>query len=745
MRRPALLIFSAWLCLAVVSPAGAVALKSWSASTGDQFTGGTLRGTAVDEEGRVRLAPPLETLWGPAQGIVWDLLPTGADGVFVALSGPGRVLRVVRGRPDVTLYESPGESLVTALASDGTGSVLAGLSPEGRVLRIGEAGGATPVAETGAMFIWAMERDDKGTLWIGTGAPGRLLRVEEGKEPQTIFDAGDDPVRSLVLLPGGGLVIGTGGQGRVIRIDAEGRPFVLLDAEEAEIVALAVVRDGSLFALAAADQKQPVASPAAGPGSPQIDGGVMRVVVRAAPPNGEESPPADPESTEQAQPPNQAFRSPPGGALYRLDPDGSTRRIWETTTEMPFCLVARAKEELLVGTGDEGRIWKLDGEGRASLLLRIPSNQASAFGAGPGGELLIGGTTDARVELLGAGPRAEGSYLGPAVDAGSTADWGRVSWSAELPAGAKLRMRARSGNTAVPDETWSDWRDLPQAAAPSGVPAARWFQVRADLSAGRGTSPRLSRIDLRYLPRNRPPAVTVLAVEPPGVVWARAPVQSSRRTGPQVADDPVSRGIAAAVRRGGLVNGAIRKSYEAGARTFTWSVEDPDDDRLVFSLELRSEEGSTWFPLANGLVDEYHSWDSRSVPDGRYRIRLTADDSPDNADGSERRALRVSDAFLIDNTRPELGEPDWSRTVEGWRVRFVARDPGGAIVAAEFNLDGGDWQPLRPLDGVADSDEERFEIDLGGRQRDATFRGLGVRAVDAAGNLAGAVWVAPSN
>ena len=87
MHRPVLWIFSLWLSVAVISPAGAVAVKSWSASTGDQFAGGTLHGTAVDEEGRVRLAPPLETMWGPAEGIVWAVRAILLGSVVIHIVG----------------------------------------------------------------------------------------------------------------------------------------------------------------------------------------------------------------------------------------------------------------------------------------------------------------------------------------------------------------------------------------------------------------------------------------------------------------------------------------------------------------------------------------------------------------------------------------------------------------------------------------------------------------------------------
>jgi FtsP/CotA-like multicopper oxidase with cupredoxin domain len=78
----------------------------------------------------------------------------------------------------------------------------------------------------------------------------------------------------------------------------------------------------------------------------------------------------------------------------------------------------------------------------------------------------------------------------------------------------------------------------------------------------------------------------------------------------------------------------------------------------------------------------------------------------------------------------------------GRGVSFVARDPGGQVAAVEVAVDGRGWQPVLPLDGVADSVEERYEVAIEPPQDDEiTVRSLRVRVVDAAGNLGGDLWV----
>jgi sugar lactone lactonase YvrE len=649
-------------------------------------------------------------------------------------------------------FEAAEESLVTSMVADGQGGVLFGVSPEGTVMHARREKGEVQletVVETGALFIWSLVRASDGTMWIGTGAPGAVMRVAAGEDPVTVFDSGDDPVRTLATLPGGGVVVGTGGRGRVIRVSEDERAFVLLDAEETEIVSVVAADDGTIYAVGTKSAKQPSARPKTAGAAAAATAGAAHVVVTA---NGDDGQDTN-GSRESKAPPassqaSQAFKSQPGGALYRIDPDGTPRKLWETSSEMPFGVLTDTQGALLIGTGDGGRIHTLDREGRSSKLLRIPSNQVSALAGDGSGRIWLGGTTDARVEILGPGPRDEGSYLSPAVDAGSLADWGRLLWDAEVPRGSGLRVQARSGNTAEPDDTWSPWTDLETgdntSVAETRLPAARWFQARFDFAGGSGDSPRLRRIEIAFQPRNRPPEVAKMTVEAPGVVWMRGPKQSSFRVGPAVADDPVARGVADSLMRGGRTvraRGTIRRTYEAGARTFSWEALDPDGDRLRYALAIKEESVGEWFPLARELDEQFHSWDARAMPDGIYRVRLTVDDSLDNPNGTHRRSERVSDAFRVDNTRPSVGEFEVDRTSNGHEVRFVARDPGGSIAALEVAIDGRGWMPLSPLDGVADSELEDYTLIVEPDPSSRTDgRSMIVRVTDSSGNLGGAMW-----
>ncbi len=739
LRATAIALAAAWLVPAA-GPARAVAVSSWSASTGPEFSRGTLDGTALDEEGRIQLALALEGWWGPAAGVVWAVRSDGTGRAFLALSSPGRVLRVGPDGATELWYQAEAERLVAALAPDGRGGVYFGVSPGGQILHAARAGAAELVAETGAAFVWSLSFANRA-LWVGTGSPGHLLRWTRDGGLETVFEAEDDPVRCVLALASGGAVAGTGSQGRVVRFDPQDRPFVILDADEPEIVDLALGADGSILALASTASK-----PARGaPGEERVDESV-RVTVTAPPP-GEEDEQGEPaaavaESAPRRPQPARRPSAPLGAVLYRIATDGGAQTIWRSADQTPFALTRAGDGKLLVATGDLGRVVRLDERGRTSMLLEIPSDQASALAAADDGSVLIGGTSDARLERLGPELLAEGSYLTPPVDAQTVAEWGRVSWEADLPAGAGLRVFARSGNTDEPDATWSDWSAIEPAEAggdPGRPPAARWLQLRVELRAtGDGRSPLLRRLEVFYLPRNRPPRIAEFEVQPAGVVWTQAQSQPQRPQGPVVVDDPVSRRIIRTLGARGAV--AVRKAFELGARTAVWKAEDPDGDELRYALEIRREGAEAWIPLALDVEEDHVGWDARSFSDGWYRLRLTADDSPGNPAGKGFQDRQLSPAFHIDNTRPVVAAPRIRSRSGAFDVEFVATDAGGNVAAVEVAVDGGDWQPLDPLDGVADSDEEFYRLRVEPAAARTANRSLRVRVTDASGNLGGDAW-----
>ena len=90
-------------------------------------------------------------------------------------------------------------------------------------------------------------------------------------------------------------------------------------------------------------------------------------------------------------------------------------------------------------------------------------------------------------------------------------------------------------------------------------------------------------------------------------------------------------------------------------------------------------------------------------------------------------------AFEIDNTAPQLAvgtvRVDRGRTI----IPFDVKDDHSPILRVEFSQDGQRWRGVFPVDGIADSRSEHYELVVDGELGD---RGLTLRASDSMNNLA---------
>ena len=88
---------------------------------------------------------------------------------------------------------------------------------------------------------------------------------------------------------------------------------------------------------------------------------------------------------------------------------------------------------------------------------------------------------------------------------------GAASRGAALLEPAKVQLATRSGNSARPDKTWSDWSEPLTDAQDSLIrsPNARYIQWRASLE---GPGAAIENVSLAYLPQNNPPVIRSISV-----------------------------------------------------------------------------------------------------------------------------------------------------------------------------------------------------------------------------------------
>jgi hypothetical protein len=736
-----------WTCALLLAAAAWTGLSGaaptfWTVSTQTDFLKGDVEDLSIDSDGRVFLGPSASVLAETAAPFLWTVMASGDGTIWAGSGNEGKVLRIGRDGKMSTFFDAS-ELEVHAVAPGPNGSLYVATSPDGKIYQVASDGTAKPFFDPDDKYIWALVSDRTGTLFAATGDKGVIYKITPDGHGERFYKANATNVVSLALAKNGDLLAGSEAPGRVFRIDASGKAFVLLDSPFREIHAIRVADDGTIYAAGmSAGPISPDDRPAERPGTepgrppvPTVSTEITGVSVIEGP---------IPSASAPAAAAARARRTG-RGAIYRIRPDGFWDTVWETGDDSPYDLLIEPGGSLLVGTGPEGKIFRVSGDpARATLLARAAARQVTALLREPSGRIIGATSNPGKVFALGAEAAKRGSYESDVRDAGTMASWGVIRWRA-VGRQTGIQLTTRSGNTATPDETWSAWSkpyvnaDGEQISSPN----ARYLQWRAAFTADGPPSPILTSVTTAYLPRNLRPDVVSITIHPPGTVFQR-PFSTGEM---EIAgfEDNTSDGRQPSPTQGAAPTGASptppapalgRRIYQKGLQTIVWKAEDGNDDRLQYDVLYRREGETAWKTLKRGLWDPIFVWDTTSVPDGTYLVKIVASDAPSNSPGTALVGDMESVTFDIDNTPPRIEVTPVAKTGPKATISFVVRDEQSAVQRVEYSLDASRWRIVYPKDGIPDSRREEFEVTLEDAE---TARSVIIRATDAMNNVATAV------
>lgn len=706
----------------------------WQAATQADFLRGEIERLSVDEHGRLMLGPDVRAVHDAGVPFIWTIAQGPDASVFVGTGNDGKVIRIDRDGTGAVFFDSV-EMEVHALAPSPVGGLYVGTSPDGRIYHVDAKGTATTFFDPQDKYIWALAVDAKGTVYAGTGDKGAVYRITADGKGSLLFSTKTAHATALALDASGQLLVGTGTPGRVFRIDPQGKGFLLLDTAHQEVKVLRHDAKGALY-VAAQSGRPSQGGPDTAPVTltpetptapvPTVSSEITSIAIIDGPVT------PQPAGTN----PGSNDRRGPIGAVYRILPNGLWDQLWESRDDAPYDVLPDADGGLLLATGGAGRVVRLAGDPvRPTLLTRVGAQQVTAFHRA-GGRLLAATANPGKLLSIASGRAESGSYESEVKDARMVATWGTVSWRATAPSGTRIEVRTRSGNTRTPDDAWSDW-SAPYAnpnGSPIVSPNARYLQWRVVLS-GTGASPVLTSVTAAYLQRNVRPEVSSVTVHPPGVVFQK-PFSTGEAEIAGFDADTIERRMAAAGP--GASGGAPslgRRTYQKGLQTFVWKAEDENGDELAYDVLYRREGDTTWKLLKAGLTDSILVWDTASVPNGAYVMKVVASDHPSNPVDTALRGERESASFDIDNAPPAVVIDALRREAGAIVVPIEARDADSALTRMEYSLDAQRWRAVFPQDGILDARQEQFVLRL---EAAAAGRTLVVRATDAMNNVGSA-------
>jgi hypothetical protein len=709
----------------------------WQVSTEADFLRGEVENLSIDSYGQLTLGPTSTPVYDSSAPFLWTVVALPDGSVYAGSGNEGQVFRVDAAGKGGVFFDSE-ELEVHAIAPAPGGGLYVGTSPQGKIYKVDTSGKGSVFFDPDDRYIWSLVVDRSGNVFAGTGDKGVIYKITPDGKGTVFYQTKATHAMTLALDRDGRLLAGTESPGRVFRIDQNGKPFVILESSFNEIRTIRVAADGTTYAIAVSSRVAGTPGTSSPPPAPADSGPTPVVTVSA-----EVTAIGIAEPSGSGPPPQQTPRStgPVTGAIYRISTDGASDLLWELREDTPYDLAFESNGNLLVATGNKGKIYRLSGEPtQPTLVVRANVQQVTAVLPEKDGRMLFATANPGKLLRLSATRADRGTYISDVRDAQTVAAWGTIRWRSQTPAGTRIEISTRSGNTRTPDETWSDWASAytNQTGSTISSPRARYLQWRAVLSGARGESPLLTSVSAAYLPRNLRPRVTSITIHPSGTVFQRP-----FPTDPEIAGfdgDLPDRRNAAATPPGGPPS-LGRRVYQKGLLTFVWRAEDDNKDDLSFDVLYRREGETSWKILKRNIVDPIVVWDTTSVPNGTYLLRIVASDAPSNSPSTALTGALESSSFDIDNAPPEITISSVRRDGARLILEFEARDEYSSVLRADYSLDGDRWQTIYPKDGIADSRVEQFELVLEG---EAAARGVIVRVADALNNVASARGEAPT-
>ncbi len=692
----------------------------WKQTSRTEFLTGIFKNTAATTADLLTTSPELKLLCDTGQVYVWCAVPDGKGNVYLGTGNKGIILKAAADGSTTVVYDSP-ELEIQSLALDSSGTLFAGTAPNGIIYRIAADGKAEKFFDADEKYITALAADGKGGVYAATGDKGKVYRIDSGGKASVVLDSQEYHALALLTDKDGNLFVGTGVNGIIYKVDANGKTTVLYDADEESVTSLAFGAKGVLYA-----------------------------------------------------------GTSPKGMIYKLAADATPKAIFDKADKGVLGMTTDDAGNVYAMTA--ANIFKIDADDKVSTLENYKDLQFISMSVGGG--TLYAGTGNVGSVYTADLASAEGTYESSVHDCGLTSKWGIIEWTADVPTGAAVVLKTRTGSVADPDASWSSWSEpYRESGTKISSPPGRYVQYSATLtSGGAGADPKLKDVSVMYLPANQAPKITVTAPKG-GEKWAGK--QTIKWTGSDPDKDTLKYKIyysgdngatwdqvADKIEKPKAAKDKKKLDATAPADTTEEAAAPPDaaldaeagnPDQMLAEMAAELDKhpeipqavrdkilaeapgdlaasvpaepsAPADKPSPNGTTQTSLSWDTTKVKDGAYLLKIVGSDSVSNATDA-LTGESISELIIVCNHKPRIAAFKKTLTVQAdksVRVEGFAQQDLVSIAGVQYRVDTDEWAAAAADDGIFDSKFESFTV-----KTDVLTPGehtLEVKAIDQAGN-----------
>ncbi|MCK4836299.1 MAG: hypothetical protein KAT17_06665 [Candidatus Aminicenantes bacterium] len=639
-----LLFFSFAICL------NAVQVKKIEVVDYKDFQKGELKGTSIDSQGRLFLGPEINDIKGPEREYYLSLDVSGNGDIYIGTGHKSILFRLNSKTNSIEeIFQSDQLDFYALLVKD-ENDIYVGSSPNGKVYHIGKNKKAKVVFDPAEKFIWDIKADKDGNIICAMGNSGAIYKIEKTGEVGKIYDAEDSHLISLFITRENSILTGSGDRGILYRIENR-KVKVIHDSPLEEIRAICEDKEGNIFFAATR--------------------GIVNKKLM------------DSENNElffSKQKDRDKKELKEKSILYCLHTNGIVEQIWSSMEDYVYTICYdQYNDSIIVGTGNSGRVFRVNKDGGYSLVFESNSAQIYKIITNKNGFIMITNNM-ASIAFMKNNLNDKGSYLSEIYDLEVPSRLGKIYWDQELSKGMKVVFFVRTGNSNIADKTWSDWS--PPFTDPQNsninVNGFRYFQIKVMLnSSSIGGTPYLNNFRIFYLQTNLKPLIKNIEVKKPDYKIPRQKIDKKTHN----------------------------KEKCLLAR---WNATDPNNDELKYSIYIRKLKDKNWIPIKKNSSDNKIKIYTELFEDDFYVMKVIADDSLSNPPSTSKLTSITSKPFVVDSTAPVLT----NLVIERTRVKFVVSDKTSLVSEVLYSYDGELWYPLIPEDMINDSKSEIFAFQL---------------------------------
>jgi hypothetical protein len=684
---PVLILCGLVLLLIIPVKLRGVEVKKIEVDRFNDFQQGQFKGTALDSKGRLFIGPQVTGIPGPGQEyyLALDTAPNGD--IYLGTGHQASVFRVKPAAPPLAkpeangldtapdniekIFESDEEldvyAVLVSKAGSGNETVYAATSPEGKIYKLTRDKGKKEFFDPDEKFIWDLKEDNAGNIICAVGNSGGVYQITPAGQGAQIFASEDSHIVSLFITRNNAILAGSGDRGILYRIDNR-KIKVLFDSPFEEIRGICEDNDGNIYFSASRDLSL----------TSQFR------LTRAAEVSS---------FLKKKEKEKEEVKPVEKSVLYCLHTNGIAEKIWTSETEYIYSACYDEKNSaVLIGTGDSGRVYRVKKDGSFAIVYESDSAQVFKIvgknkSSSDNGFTLITNNT-ASVAQIQDTLNNKGIYFSDVYDLQIQSRLGRLYWEAETGPQTDVQLFVRTGNSNVPDNTWTQW-SAPfgdSENSPLNIQDCRYFQLKALLNSRNATeSPYLDRVRIFYIQSNLGPQLKKIEIKKPLPVPA-----------------------AEVLVLGDKPSITSQKIKNTDYLSVAWEARDLNKDKLKYNIYLKKDNSQNWILIKEDLTESKLELETRLYQDGKYVLRVEADDSLSNPPSISKSAALESSPFLIDSTAPEVSNV----SITGSTIRFTVEDKTSLIARVLYSFDGKLWYPVFPEDMINDSKIENYNFNL---------------------------------